>query len=959
MKKIIHKNGTLIKRIKTDFLSVFIHVICVLFCGLLNVCIVRAQAPEQDCFNALYVCSNHYSQSNSYMGYGSIQELPAGSACIPAETNSVWYLFHVISGGTLTFEINPVNPADDYDYVMYNLSANTCADIVSGVALPVRCNFSSTPGSTGLANGFAGASEPSNGPNQCAPLNVNSGETYVLLVNNFTSTTTGYSLDFAGSASIVNNVPPVIDSISFATCNPKSITVWLNEPVKCSSIDADGSDFTVTGPSAVVVTSASGTGCGASGFTNNIVLTFNNRISATGTYNVTAQIGTDLNGVLDICGNAIAIGSQFNFTVQHIGPNVSISGVTNATCGNADGTASAQVTLGTSPYTYSWNSTPPQGSPNAIGLAPGTYEVIITDGNGCTAITTVTIVNLNAPTVSAPTVTGISCNGLNDGTASVTVSGGVPPYTYSWSTIPVQTNAMATGLASGNYSVTIEDSHHCQIIRTCTITEPSNIHITSSVTTAACNVADGSATVTASGGTPPYTYIWSTVPVQISATANNLAAGVYNVTVTDAHNCTSTKQIFVGNNTAPDASVVSRSPSCGTPIGKATVTANGGNPPYTYQWNTVPPQNIATVTGLLPGIYYCIVKDASNCVQIIYVKIDSLPPPVATLSNTVNASCGVSNGSAAVAVSSGTLPYHYVWNTAPVQTTATATGLIAGNYQCIASDSVGCSDTVNATIVQLPGVSSFSNTSNCIGSPVQFTSVSSTHPTAWSWNFGDPASGLSNQSLLQNPVHTYTTAGTYTVKVNFMGGCLPDSASQNVVAHPLPVASFYPYPNLFIKKVLGRFVYNGSPVSTYNWDFGNGESSADPAPATSYPDTGIFTVRLTVIDQYGCIDSTSNPVEVLNEPTLYLPSAFSPNGDGKNDIYKIYGIGISEIEFIVYNRWGDAVYATTDLDQAFNIGWDGKFKGKLLPPTVFAYSIYVRYVTGVEYYAAGSLTLER
>src|ERR1039457_510917 len=130
---------------------------------ILNEYIVSAQAPEQDCFNAIYVCSNNYVQSNSYSGFGSIQEVTAANSCLQyGETNSVWYLFHVINSGLLTFQLTPINPADDYDFVLYNMSHDSCAGIEAGTNHPVRCNYSSTPGATGLANGYILTTVPSN-----------------------------------------------------------------------------------------------------------------------------------------------------------------------------------------------------------------------------------------------------------------------------------------------------------------------------------------------------------------------------------------------------------------------------------------------------------------------------------------------------------------------------------------------------------------------------------------------------------------------------------------------------------------------------------------------------------------------------------------------------------------------------------------------------------------------------
>jgi hypothetical protein len=188
-----------------------------------------AQQLEQDCFTAINVCSSSYSQNSVNSGFGTILDVAPNTTCIDnGEANSSWFVFRVISGGSFTFQINPNSPNDDYDFALFNLSNDSCSSIANGSLAPIRCNFSSTPGSTGLQVGAVGNSVPTAGPNQCASINVTSGQIYELLVNNFTGSSNGYVLNLGGTANVFDNSAPQIDTVTHGTvCNPKTISVFF------------------------------------------------------------------------------------------------------------------------------------------------------------------------------------------------------------------------------------------------------------------------------------------------------------------------------------------------------------------------------------------------------------------------------------------------------------------------------------------------------------------------------------------------------------------------------------------------------------------------------------------------------------------------------------------------------------------------------------------------------------
>ena len=267
---------------------------------------------------------------------------------------------------------------------------------------------------------------------------------------------------------------------------------------------------------------------------------------------------------------------------------------------------------GTLDYTYSWNTSPVQNSPTATGLTEGTYTVTVTDADNNQATTEVTITEpVLALSANISDQNDASCFGAATGSATVAVNGGTPNYTYSWNTTPVQTTATASNLKAGPYTVTVTDSKNCQTTADVTIGQPGAAlaaNISAQVNVDCFGAATGSATVTVNGGTPNYTYSWNTTPVQTTATASNLKAGPYTVTVTDSKNCQTTADVTIGQPGAALAANISAQVNAGcfgAATGSATVAVNGGTPNYTYSWNTTPVQTTATASNPKAGLTYC------------------------------------------------------------------------------------------------------------------------------------------------------------------------------------------------------------------------------------------------------------------------------------------------------------------------------------------------------------------
>ena len=508
------------------------------------------------------------------------------------------------------------------------------------------------------------------------------------------------------------------------------------------------------------------------------------------------------------------------------------------TCyGASNGSASVTVSNGTGPYTYSWSTIPTQTTTTATGLGAGNYSVTITDANGCNITKTLT---LNQPSQLTATTSitsnyngqSISCYGLTDGSASVTVSGATGPYTYSWSTVSTQTTATALNLGAGNYSVLVTDANGCFVTKTITLNQPAVISSTVGISSnynganiSCFGLSDGSASVIATGGTGMYSYSW-TPGNQTTPTAINLGANTYTVNVKDINNCSITKIITLTQPTqlVATTSITSnyngQNISCsGLSDGSAEVIASGATLPYSYNWSTNPAQTTYSASNLSAGTYSVIVKDVNNCAITKTVTLTQPLTIVATASvisnyNGQQLTCyGASNGSASVTVSNGTGPYTYSWSTIPTQTTTTATGLGAGNYSVTITDANGCNITKTLTLnqpSQLTATTSITSNYNgqsisCYGLTDGSASVTvsgATGPYTYSW---------STVSTQTTATALNLGAGNYSVLVTDANGCL---VTKTV---------FLSQPNLLQTILTNTSNYNGYNISC----FGNNNGSID------------------------------------------------------------------------------------------------------------------------------------
>ncbi len=460
-------------------------------------------------------------------------------------------------------------------------------------------------------------------------------------------------------------------------------------------------------------------------------------------------------------------------------PSLLIFGQNISCHGGHDGSIDATITGGTGPYTSHW--TGPNGyASNAedIGtLGAGTYSIAVTDMNGCTATASTTLLESAPMNATISATGGVDCANDGDGSATVEVTGGMPNYTYGWSTMPVQTGATASGLSPGTYTVTATDQYGCFTSTSATVTgptQPLNAQLTAKTNVTCFGAANGSATISVSGGTGGYSISWNTTPAQTGTTATGLSGGIYTVTIADANGCGRTIQVAIAEPTLPLSVAITAQTniSChGQATGSATVNASGGSGPYAYSWNTMPARNGASQTGLAAGSYTVTVTDAHGCTATQSVVITA---PAAGLSANISASTNVlcaggSNGSATVAVSGGTVPYSYLWNTTPPQSGASATGLSSGTWQVSIVDANQCSTSASVAITQPTPLAAVGTISPalCQGAAngaVDVSTSGGTSPYSWSWT--GPAGFTANTEDISS-----LNAGGYTLTITDGSGC--------------------------------------------------------------------------------------------------------------------------------------------------------------------------------------------
>lgn len=506
---------------------------------------------------------------------------------------------------------------------------------------------------------------------------------------------------------------------------------------------------------------------------------------------------------------------------------------TPANCGAADGTATITASGGSGVYTdYNWSPAPGggQGTANATGLAAGSYTVTVTDDNNCTATLTVNISNSSAPTITEFIASHIdvSCNGLADGAAEVSVSGGTAPLSIAWSPGGGSSNS-ASGLTAGTYTVTVTDGNTCSSSVTIDITEPTPLTVSSSGTDAHCSQNDGTVTSTISGGTTSYAYNWYsdatlTTPAGSGSSLANLSAGDYYLEVIDGNGCSIIDQVTIVDLAGPSvsATVNADATNAVTCDGDASASVSGGTGTITFVWDNS--NSNANANDLCIGNNCVTVTDDFGCTDVDCITIlnsTGITLSLIGIDPTCNDLC---DGSIDATITNATAPITYSWTSG--QSTEDLTNLCSGTYDLTVTDGLGQTATASITLINPDTMSIQTNNlseMSCFGvcdGEIDIIASGGTGSLSLLWTeatLGNMGSSANINSLC---------AGSYNINITDFNGCTFDSIY--VITEPTEIATITSSSNSNCGAADGgvSVIASGGTVNvsyTYEWTDVNGD----------------------------------------------------------------------------------------------------------------------------------------
>ncbi|MDX2172152.1 MAG: gliding motility-associated C-terminal domain-containing protein [Bacteroidota bacterium] len=640
----------------------------------------------------------------------------------------------------------------------------------------------------------------------------------------------------------------------------------------------------------------------------------------------------------------VMVTSPSTFTPSIISSSVS--------CYNgSNGTASVSAITGTStaPYAYLWSNT--QTAVQATSLTAGNYTCLVTDAKGCTYSATTTIIQ---PAQAFLTLgnTSVTCNNGNNGTASVVTIpiANTGPYTYTWSTTPIQNAAIAGSLTAGTYSCILQDNIGCIFTGTTTLIQPTSVSVTISTnTTQVCMGTPINFTGLASGGTgSAYTYSWSTGSLGANTAISEPNGGTYTYTLTafDANMCTTTAVKTVTFIPNPVLTCVNRDICYGQ---STNLYVNGAS---NYSWSPSTGLNTTSGSAVIASnsvtTVYTILGNNSFCTGSTNVTVAVIPYPYTTITSPNQEICF---GSSTTIDANGAMAYNWTPNYAISNTTGQSVVVspsVTTNYTITSynfSGTVVCSETKMMPIIVVPQVTpSISNNQIiCIGDKVTLQAGGG---NTFKWT---PSTGL-NQTNLSGVVASPSVSTVYTVHVSNKEYCGHD-ATVSVIVNP--------YPTVFAGRdttynLDEPMFLNATGTGTMTWISGEGIfCSVCPNTKITATHSGCYIIE--TVNAYGCKAKDEVCIEVTLNSGVYIPNAFSPNDDGLNDIFYVYGYSISDVTMDIFDRWGEKLFSSTDQ----KIGWNGSHKGTPCKNDVYVYKVSYKGLDGKKQYKTGHVTINR
>ena len=529
------------------------------------------------------------------------------------------------------------------------------------------------------------------------------------------------------------------------------------------------------------------------------------------------------------------------------------------TCNMGRGKATVIViSNGNAPFRYVWSNT---GTTSTVsGLVPNTYNVVVTDSNGCTTSASAIVANVgSAISIAGSPVQPICPN--TGGRISVIVSGGTnTTYHYYWSNS--STSSSINNLTAGNYNLTVTGSNSCSASSSYNVSAaPAAISFGGSVTQPVCSGNTGSISINPSGGTgPSYSAAWSNGST--SNALSGLVTGNYTVTLTDQNSCTASQQFTINTGTVINPAGTVISPVCTSENGSIQMNATAGTAPYNYNWATG--DSTSAIANLAAGNYTVTVTDANLCSAQRTFSLTTYMRPVGLTTSTHVDTCGSAKGKASVNVTSSAsaAPFSYVWSTGG--TAAIISGLTPATYHVSVTDANGCSATANATVNNFVSTISANGSSHnpiCTAhnGNVQMNPVGGTAAYSYVWSNG--STGATATGL---------ASGTYTVTVTDANTCTATRSFSLTVVSPRVAASAVAIPDTCSSnrgKVIATMSGGTSPFH-YLWSNGGTTGTITGLGAHFY--------TVVVTDTNGCSAAAHASVSEIGTPIVISGGVTQP-----------------------------------------------------------------------------------
>ncbi|MBS1613534.1 MAG: gliding motility-associated C-terminal domain-containing protein, partial [Bacteroidetes bacterium] len=795
---------------------------------------------------------------------------------------------------------------------LYNLAASTyritVTDTVSGCALTKILNITQPAALQTLAN--------------VTNVSCNGGNNGSILLNPFGGTAP-YQYAWANSATTIglNNLTANSYAVTITDNNGCSITATsvVSEPTPLQpSITATKSCYEIQNGTMQIA---------ANGGTGGYTYMWNNGDTAStlsnlgqGIYSVTVYDEANCQAsISDSIGtyDAIAINETHN----------------DAACyGTATGAIQISIQGGSGIYAYNWSNGSNLNLQNNI--AAGTYTVTVTDNIGCSAQKTISIGQPIALALSE-IHTNYACS-TTAGNVDLTVQGGQPPYFYRWN--DNVNSEDRNSLAAGSETVTVSDYNSCSATLPINITSAQPLVLNTATTNPSCNgYTNGNITSTVTGGTLPYNYLWNDGSTNRDIDA--IPAGTYAILVTDANNCSATQAIVVSQPDAMKASITTSDILCyGGTNGKAGIEVSNGTAPYTYLWNTN--ESTREIQNIPAGQYVVTVTDAANCTMAFTGIEVSQPEKIDIQSSIIPSGCFANSayGQVDVTVNGGVAPFSYSWDNNA--TTQDINNLPTGNYFVVVTDANGCVATKVNNVPQSPAIdlTGIANNASCSqvdNGSIELNIAGGVPSFTIAWSNGETTERISGLA-----------PGTYSVTVTDLSHCSAQTNFTLTTDYELSVSVGNNADALITGQATNlTAVANVDHNNVYTWESVEDMTCTVCATTTIKPKaTAAYTV--TVLDANGCSATDMVTVEVKDIQEIFIPNAFTPNNDANNDVFKVYGdmSTIALLDLKIFNRWGEKVYETNDIDFA----WDGTYKGEYVDRGVYTYTLKIVYVNGVS-----------